>query len=255
MLLGLDHLVVAVADPDAAAAELKRRVGLACTGGGRHPAWGTFNRLAFLGDTYVELIGLFDRSLAPNGAVSKAVLEAVDGGTTGLVSFALASDDLLVDAARLRAAGSTLGPLEARSRTRPDGEVVRWQAAYGPLGPAEPPFIIEHEYTGAEWGDAARSARASFIHPIGSRARIAGLELPVADPALTAAAYHRTTGLAFDADLRASVGGQWIRLVRGEPLRSPAVIEIALLDAADAPPATVDALGLRWRFRRDELTA
>ena len=45
MLLGLDHLVVAVADPDAAADALEQTVGLACTGGGRHPAWGTFNHV------------------------------------------------------------------------------------------------------------------------------------------------------------------------------------------------------------------
>src|SRR3972149_6864525 len=72
MLLGLDHLVVAVTDPDAAAAELEASVGLTCTGGGRHPAWGTFNRLPRLGDTDVELTGPFARSIAPNRAGAAA---------------------------------------------------------------------------------------------------------------------------------------------------------------------------------------
>ena len=76
MLLGIDHLVIAVADPDEAAAELEREVGLACSGGGRHPSWGTHNRLAWFGDTYAELIWVFDRSLAPSGAVSRAVVAA-----------------------------------------------------------------------------------------------------------------------------------------------------------------------------------
>ena len=56
--------------PDAAAARSRRDLGMAFTGGGRHEAWGTYNRLAFLGDTYVELIGVFDRALvttAPGG--------------------------------------------------------------------------------------------------------------------------------------------------------------------------------------------
>ena len=64
MLLGIDHLVIAVRDPDAAAATMEADLGLAVTGGGRHEHAGTFNRLAFLGDTYLELIGVFDRALA-----------------------------------------------------------------------------------------------------------------------------------------------------------------------------------------------
>jgi len=48
MLLGIDHLVVAVESVDGAAEELERELGLAFTGGGRHEAWGTYNRLAFL---------------------------------------------------------------------------------------------------------------------------------------------------------------------------------------------------------------
>lgn len=41
MYLGLDHLVIAVPDPDDAAAEREDALGLAATGGGRHHAFGT----------------------------------------------------------------------------------------------------------------------------------------------------------------------------------------------------------------------
>lgn len=257
MLLGLDHLVVAVQDPEAAAAELERMVGLACTGGGLHPLWGTYNRLAWFGDTYVELIGLFDRSLAPNGAVSRAVIAALDAGHTGLVSYAVATDDANADLVRLRAEGSGLGDIEARSRTRPDGEVIRWRAAFPPsLGPAEPPFIVEHELVGAEWGDAARAARASFAHPLGGSARVAALELPVPDIETTTAAYARTVGIEFsDIDprsARAAIGAQVVRLHHGAPLWNPAVIEIAVDRAPGASgtaPHEIDALGVRWRIR------
>ena len=107
MLLRLDHLVIAVYDPDDAAAELERRVGLACSGGGRHPAWGTYNRLAWFGDTYVELIGVSDHSLTGQGPVSLAAVVALDSGSEGLVSYAIATDGAVGDLNRLRAAGST----------------------------------------------------------------------------------------------------------------------------------------------------
>ncbi len=255
MLLGLDHLVVAVTDPDAAAAELEASVGLACTGGGRHPAWGTFNRLAWLGDTYVELIGLFDRSLAPNGAVSAAVLAALDAGHTGLVAYAVASDALDADLALMREGGSGLGEVELRSRTRPDGEVVRWRASFpSALGPAEPPFVIEHELVGAEWGDRAREERAALAHPLGGPARVAAIELPVPDIEAAAEAYARTVGIRFpDADPRgaaATVGSQVVRLRHGAPLWNPAVVEIEPLGFAPARAALeVDAVGVRWRIR------
>jgi len=255
MLLGLDHLVIAVTDPDAAAADLEASVGLACTGGGRHPAWGTFNRLAWLGDTYIELIGVFDRSLAPNGTVSLAVLDALDTSHTGLVSYAVASDDLDADVARLREGGSPLGDVELRSRTRPDGEVVRWRATFPPtLGPSEPPFVIEHELVGAEWGDRAREVRAELAHPLGGPARILAIELPVADIEIAAGAYARTVGIEFpDMDPRgatARVGSQAIRLAHGAPLWNPAVVEIEAIGFTPAPASReIDALGVRWRVR------
>src|SRR3972149_1866984 len=57
MPTGIDHVVIAVADPDAAAAELTERVGLAFTGGGRHPGLGTFNRLALPRGAHPGLVG------------------------------------------------------------------------------------------------------------------------------------------------------------------------------------------------------
>jgi hypothetical protein len=54
VLLGIDHLVIAVRSVEAAAEILERDLGLAVAGGGRHETMGTHNRLAFLGDTYVR---------------------------------------------------------------------------------------------------------------------------------------------------------------------------------------------------------
>jgi hypothetical protein len=252
MLLGLDHLVVAVADPEAAAAELERTVGLVCTGGGHHPSWGTYNRLAWLGDTYVELIGVADRSLAPSGAVSSAVLSALDEGRPGLVSYALAADDLDAFVAALRASGSPLSDVETRSRTRPDGEVVRWRATFpGTLGPARPPFVIEHEYAGAEWGDEARRARAGLVHRFGSAARVTGIDLPVADLAATSDAYRSSIGVGFepvpgtDGAYEARVGEQRVRIVAGTAGLDPAIIRIEPTEIG-VRPRDVESLGVRW---------
>ena len=225
MLLGIDHLVIAVADPDAAAADLETALGLAATGGGRHEKAGTFNRLIFLGDAYLELIGVWDRARATANPIGAAALAALDAGTPGLVTWAIATDDARRAAAVLRGAGSAIGDAQPGERVRPDGGVVRWHVAIAPpLASERPPFLIEHELGGPEWSDEARQARAAFIHPFGGRARIVGLELAVSRPADVAMAFASTIGVAFrpapgagPGELEALVGDHSIRLVAGAP--------------------------------------
>src|SRR3954447_15711173 len=109
MLTGIDHIVVAVRSVEAAAETLERELGIEFTGSGRHDAWGTYNRLAFFGDTYLELIGVFDADVvrsADGNAVSRAALDADD---EGLVTYAVATDAIARDVAGLRDAGSSIG--------------------------------------------------------------------------------------------------------------------------------------------------
>ena len=203
-MLGIDHLVIAVRDPDAAAAELERELGLAFTGGGRHEGAGTWNRLAFLGDSYVELIGVFDRGLVlanPDFAVGRAALELLDAGGEGLATWAVAVDDCHTEVARLRSLGARIGDPVRGSRVRPDGETVRWVTAFPELGPDRPPFLIEHEMRGPEWGPEALAARRAYRHPRLGAVRIGRLVLPVADPAAYAAQCEDTVGIRFRADV------------------------------------------------------
>ena len=138
MLLGIDHLVIAVRDLDDAADELERRVGLAATGGGRHPTLGTQNRLAWLGDTYLELVSIADRSVAEGSWLGVPTLAALERGD-GLATWAIATDSIDADVEALRAIGSGFGESTPGERLRPDGAVVRWRLAIGgALGPAEP---------------------------------------------------------------------------------------------------------------------
>src|SRR6187402_2928399 len=190
---GIDHLVIAVPDPDAAAALLEAAIGLVATGGGRHELAGTFNRLAFLGDTYLELIGVFDPALValPEASpVGRASMALLDAGREGLATYALATGDVAGEVEQLRDAGSAIGDAVPGSRRRPDGELVRWVTAFPALGPDRPPFLIEHEPVGAEWGPAAREARATFRHPAGGAVRLEALTIPVPDVRAAAERYR-----------------------------------------------------------------
>ncbi len=254
MLLGIDHLVIAVDDPDAAAASLEAGLGLAATGGGRHDT-GTHNRLVFLGDAYLELIGVWDRERALANPIGAAAVRALDAGTPGLVTYALATDGARREVGALRAAGSPISDAAAGSRTRPDGEVVAWQVAFPPaVGPSEPPFIIEHELTGAEWDEGARRARGAFVHPFGGYARLVGVELVVPDPTAAAEAYARIIGVVVPpgpgpvpGERETRIGEHGIRLVpisTGEAASEPAA-RVAI--AATAGERTLrDLFGVRF---------
>jgi len=128
MLTGIDHLVIGCADPDAAAADLERTIGLAPGGGERHEALGTYNRIIWLGDSYLELIGVFDRELAARSWIGAPSLRAVDGGG-GLATWALATNAIDEDVARLNARGANLAAPIDGERRGPDGSVVRWRLA------------------------------------------------------------------------------------------------------------------------------
>ena len=219
MASGIDHVVIAVTDPDAAASELTETVGLAFTAGGRHQGYGTFNRIAFLGDAYLELIGVEDAFVASGNPIGAAAVRALNRGG-GFATYALADDAIRTSVARLQANDSRIGPVSHGSRERPDGERVEWWTAASPeLGPDRPPFLIKHLYAGAEWGADALAARRAAVHPIGSPAVIEGLRVAVPDPLGLAAECHRDLGLEFWAMgsfAVAIVGRHVIRLVADE---------------------------------------
>ncbi|HEY8778025.1 MAG TPA: VOC family protein [Gaiellaceae bacterium] len=60
----LDHVLIAVGDLAAAAHEFEVEHGLASIEGGRHPGWGTANRIVPLGKSYLELVAVVDQDEA-----------------------------------------------------------------------------------------------------------------------------------------------------------------------------------------------
>jgi hypothetical protein len=107
---GIDHVVIAVADPDASAAELTEKVGLASTAGGRHEGLGTFNRIAFLGDAYLELMGVEDAAAAHGWAIGRAAARALEAGR-GFATYGLVDEAIRVTVPHLQVNGSRIGPV------------------------------------------------------------------------------------------------------------------------------------------------
>jgi len=247
MVIGIDHLVIAVPDLDTAAHELEQGIGLAVTGGGRHPGAGTANRIAFLADgSYLELIAVEDRDAARAQPLGAAVLRTLDERGGGLAAYALLDDHLQTSVAELQANGSSLGSVQQGSRMRDDGELVEWWAAFPEgVGLDGVPFLIRHASIGSEWGPAALAARQSYVHPIGSPVVLARLDVATPDPQDLAARYLRELGLEFWAVLDlavCSVGRHVIRLVPTREMESPASIT---LGAQVETPGSFHVLGLR----------
>ncbi|HHU09538.1 MAG TPA: VOC family protein [Intrasporangiaceae bacterium] len=136
MAARFDHLVVSVADLDAAAARWAA-AGLRPHRGGRHPG-GTVNALIRGPRTgYVELI-----STEPDARSDWA--DRVRG-STGPLGFAVAVDDIAAARAALIDAGFTPREVTDGSRATVDGATLRWRMCQvGPVAfDPELPFLIE----------------------------------------------------------------------------------------------------------------
>ncbi len=142
----LDHLVIAVRDLEAAAANYQRLLGRAPSWRGRHPAYGTANVLFRLDDTYLEL-------LAPDAAGGdspwrRALIERLDTAGGGLYAIALGTGDIDATVAAARARGLDVGePLAGDGVDLATGARRAWRNAR--IAPAStrgvPAFFIQHD--------------------------------------------------------------------------------------------------------------
>jgi catechol 2,3-dioxygenase-like lactoylglutathione lyase family enzyme len=183
-MLRLDHVVFAVPDLDEAAVRFREAFGLDSTEGGRHERWGTANRIVPLGDQYVELVAAVDRESAAAGGFGRAVMDRADTGG-GWITLAVATDDLDGVAERL---GLEVG---SGSRTRPDGEILRWRSAGldDPRREQWMPFFLawdvpEEMHPGrARAGHGIRAEGISWVETAGDAERLrewlGGEELPI----------------------------------------------------------------------------
>ncbi len=137
MTYRFDHAVYAVRDLDAVAARWEERFGLLSVPGGRHPLWGTANRIVPLGGDYLELLAVVEPSVATGSVLGRALLDLTAQGDRWF-SICLADDDIEATAARLHLT------VEPGSRTTPEGIELRWRGAGIDAEDREPwlPFFI-----------------------------------------------------------------------------------------------------------------
>src|SRR6266566_4075646 len=120
--LELDHVLIAVADLATAGREIEARHGLASIEGGRHPGWGTANRIVPLGEAYLELVAVVDQAEAAQSPFGRWVT-GVHSNRAQPLGWAVRTHQLDDVARRL---GLTVG---AGSRATRSGRLVRWRLA------------------------------------------------------------------------------------------------------------------------------
>jgi hypothetical protein len=148
----IDHLVYAAPDLTAAVAEVAERFGVQARAGGQHIGLGTRNALLALGaQTYLEII-------APDPGQPEPPVPrpfGVDGiSRGGLVSWALACDDIDAAVAGARRGGYDPGEVAEGQRAAPAGTVLRWRLTRNALPGSLIPFLIS-------WGDTEHPARSA----------------------------------------------------------------------------------------------
>ena len=199
MLQGIDHVVILVADLDAAIEDCTR-LGFTAVPGGRHRV-ATHNALiGFQDGAYLELIAFWEDDLTHRWRRFLAL-----GG--GLVDYCMRTDDLAGDVAALRAMGIAMSEDFPMSRLRPDGYRIEWKLALAPETQGVTPFLIE-DITPREERLPGRTEQANGV------TGILGLTIAVPDIALP----RRLASLS-GADVqpleRGEIGGHGLRLLIG----------------------------------------
>jgi hypothetical protein len=148
----IDHLVYAAPDLPAAVAEIEKRFGIRAQPGGKHTGQGTCNALLALGpQTYLEIIAPDPGQPAPPTPRPFGVDGLRRGG---LVSWALACDDIDAAVAQARSCGYDPGEVAGGQRAAPNGTVLRWRLTLNATPGSLIPFLIS-------WGDTEHPARSA----------------------------------------------------------------------------------------------
>jgi catechol 2,3-dioxygenase-like lactoylglutathione lyase family enzyme len=201
MITGIDHLVIAVKDLEAAS-RAYGELGFTVVPGGRHPV-GTYNTLiAFADGSYIELIGFYRDNPDHRWWTARQW-----GG--GLVDYCLQTDDLMGDTRAFRDAGVDIADPVSQSRVRPDGYQLRWvfSLARGPYRGVAP-FLINDE-TPREERVPRETTHGNGVTGIGA-VRIATDQL-----AAVAGWYTKATGQRGTAITSAETGSAGTRFMAG----------------------------------------
>lgn len=199
--LRLDHLLYATPDVDATTADLEERFGVPFGPGGRHPAWGTRNRILPLGDSiYLEVIGPDEEQ--PDVAGNR-ILDVDRMESPSMRWWAVRPERLESAVEAFRTASLDPGSIIQGRRNRPDGALLTWsmtdprsRSLDGIL-----PLLIDWKQTthpGAESSGVALTS-LRIEHPEPARfavpfARFGLPEVTQADTAAIIAGFHTPNG-------------------------------------------------------------
>lgn len=224
MPTGIDHVVIAVRDLERATADFTA-AGFTVAPGGEHTSGDTHNALVPFGDgSYFELIA-WQR---PDEPLDTAWWRRFQAGE-GLIDFALRTDDLDAEVARLRAYGLNVPDPEAGGRTRPDGQRVEWRNLH--FGEGTAPSLPFYCHSTNDRSLRVAGGEAA-IHP-NRVTGIAGLTIGVTDLDVASHDYARMTGTPEESG-RFVLGGDgsvWIQLVAHaaeDPARNDLPIAVTL---------------------------
>jgi hypothetical protein len=214
--LGLEHPLVCGRDLDALAARY-RAMGFAPTPKGRHP-WGTGTQLVMFADTFIELMGIEDRSLvdvaSPDGfRFGRFIADFLDR-REGIAMLALHSKDARGDLDAVRARGvPSAGLVDFRRAVKlPDGAtdeaVVSLAMLIDPVHPQLSNFICQQHRPELVWV-------ADWLHQPNGTTAIAWVAYAAADPE---AVRPRFTALWSDAAVSVIPHGLTVATAGGDIL-------------------------------------
>ncbi|OAN55308.1 hypothetical protein A6A04_11240 [Paramagnetospirillum marisnigri] len=181
-ITGLDHVIIAVRDLEAAAATF-RRLGFTLSSKGVHAEWGTANYCVMFGEDYLELLA----AVAEGGPADH--VRAFTAGREGLMGLVFGSDDAEADCLRLGL--DVPGSLSRTVETAHGPELARFKAQPLPpdTTPGVPSFLCQHltpdVLRQSGWTEHGNGARG-----------IAAVTALVADPIGLMAAWDRLVGPA-----------------------------------------------------------
>jgi catechol 2,3-dioxygenase-like lactoylglutathione lyase family enzyme len=127
VVFALDHLIIAVADLDAAARAWANLLGRSPSWRGSHPALGSANALFRFGGCYLELLA---SDPTREGFLGTMVRDALDGREERPFGLALGVDDVDAAVAHLRGRGvELLDPSNGEGREETSGVRRTWRSA------------------------------------------------------------------------------------------------------------------------------
>jgi hypothetical protein len=141
----IDHLVIRASDLDAGSAYVAEALGIDLAGGGAHPAMGTHNRLAGVGDAYLEVIAIDPDATAPDRARWFALDEVPGGAAPRLCAWIARVDEPTATDQTGPVLALARGDLSWRVTVRDDGHMpyddagpalISWDGAAPALAPS-----------------------------------------------------------------------------------------------------------------------